>query len=195
MQIILGSTSPRRAEILHFFSLPFLQVASHFAESSVAFRGDPVPYVQELSQKKGESLLRAYSDHPIVTADTIVFCEGRVYNKPQDKKEAVDFLQTLSGKWHSVFTSLSLFYQGSFETKWEETKILFHPLSFEQIDHYLQHIRFLDKAGGYAIQQGGGLIVKKIEGCYYNVMGLPLGSLQELLLRIPIDLWQHIKNL
>jgi len=195
MQIILGSGSPRRGEILRFFSLPFIQVPSAFDEDSVPFAGDPASYVQELSRKKGESLLNTYPDQPILTADTTVFCEGTIYNKPKSREEAVFFLQNLSGKWHSVFTSLSLFYQGSGETRCEETRILFHPLSFDQIDSYLQHINFLDKAGSYAIQQGGGLIVKKIEGCYYNVMGLPLGALRELLLSIHIDLWQHMKIL
>lgn len=195
MQIILGSGSPRRGEILRFFSLPFVQVSSTFDEDSVSFTGDPTSYVQELSLKKGESLLSTYSDHPILTADTTVFCEGTIYNKPKNREEAVLFLQNLSDRWHSVFTSLSLLYQGRTETRYEETKILFHPLSLDQIDLYLQHINFLDKAGSYAIQQGGGLIVKKIEGCYYNVMGLPLTSLRELLLSIHIDLWRHMKIL
>ncbi len=195
MQIILGSGSPRRGEILRFFSLPFIQVPSAFDEDSVPFAGDPASYVQELSRKKGESLLSIYPDQPILTADTTVFCEGTIYNKPKSREEAVFFLQNLSGKWHSVFTSLSLFYQGRGETRCEETRILFHPLTFDQIESYLQHINFLDKAGSYAIQQGGGLIVKKIEGCYYNVMGLPLGALRELLLSIHIDLWQHMKIL
>ncbi len=195
MQIILGSGSARRREILGFFAVPFIQIASSFEETSVIFTGNPVSYVEELSKKKGESLSSFYPDNPILTADTVVFCEGSVYNKPRDQQEAAHFLQNLSGKWHSVFTSLSLFYQERFHTRCEETKILFHDLSLEQIDQYLQHINFSDKAGGYAIQQGGGLIVKKIEGCYYNVMGLPLGGLRELLLQIHIDLWQNIKPL
>jgi septum formation protein len=195
MQIVLGSGSPRRREILSFFSLPFIQVSSAFEENTVSFSEDPTSYVKELSRKKGETLLNLYPDSPILTADTTVYCEGKIYNKPKDREEAICFLQTLSNRWHSVFTSLSLFYQGRVETRCEETKILFHPLTLNQIDHYLEHINFLDKAGSYAIQQGGGLIVKKMEGCYYNVMGLPLGSLQEVLLTIHIDLWQHMKIL
>lgn len=195
MQIVLGSGSPRREEILRFFTLPFIKVSSAFDEESVPFTGDPALYVQELSRKKGESLLSAYPNSPILTADTTVFCEGEIYNKPKSREEAIRFLQKLSDRWHSVFTSLSLCYQGKVETRCEETKILFHPLTLQQIDQYLQHVNFLDKAGSYAIQQSGGLIVKKIEGCYYNVMGLPLGSLRELLLGIGIDLWQHMKIL
>jgi septum formation protein len=195
MDIILGSGSPRRQEILRFFSLPFTQASPPFDERQVAFDGNPVAYVETLSKEKAKSLSPLYGDKAILTADTVVFQNGVIYNKPQDLSEAISFLKTLSGSWHSVFTSLSLFHKGSIKTLHEETKILFHELSLDQIEKYLEHVNFLDKAGGYAIQQGGSLIVKKIEGCYYNVMGLPLTSLRELLLSVDIDLWKHMKIL
>jgi septum formation protein len=195
MEIILGSGSPRRGEILRFFSIPFLQIASSFDEDSVAFTGDPADYVRTLSRKKAETLAPDHVDRALLTADTTVFCEGVIYNKPKSHEEAVLFLKTLSGKWHSVFTSLSLFHKGQMETKCEETRILFHELTLDQIHHYLQHVNFLDKAGSYAIQQSGSLVVKKIDGCYYNVMGLPLNSLKELLFAIGVDLWKHMKIL
>lgn len=195
MELILGSGSPRRGEILRFFSLPFTQIASNFDEDSISFLGDPTDYVKTLSQKKAEELSKRYPDKTILTADTTVFCNGVIYNKPKDLKEAISFLEYLSGRWHSVFTSLSLFHQGSLKTTCEETKILFHELSMDQIENYLKHVNFLDKAGSYAIQQGGSLIVKKIEGCYYNVMGLPLNSLKELLMEADIDLWKQMKIL
>lgn len=195
MEIVLGSQSPRRAEILRFFSLPFVQIPSGFPEENILFTGDPGKYVETLSQKKAEHLAASYSDRAILTADTTVFCEGTIYNKPQDQEEAVSFLQKLSGRWHSVFTSLSLFYQGTISTRSEETKILFHPLNIDQIHAYLQHVNFLDKAGSYAIQQSGSLVVKKMEGCYYNAMGLSINCLQELLMSIGIDLWKHMNIL
>ena len=195
MEIILGSGSPRRSEILRFFSVPFIQISSSFDEDSVSFTGDPISYVQTLSRKKAETLAVDHPDHAILTADTTVFCEGVIYNKPKDLKEAVLFLKKLSGKWHSVFTSLSLFHKGKMETRCEETKILFHELTEDQIHHYLAHVNFLDKAGSYAIQQSGSLVVKKIDGCYYNVMGLPLTSLKELLLSVGVDLWKCMKIL
>ncbi len=195
MEIILGSGSPRRGEILRFFSVPFQQIASSFDEDSVPFTGDPADYVKTLSRKKAETLAIDHPDKVILTADTTVFCEGVIYNKPKNQEEAVCFLKTLSGKWHSVFTSLSLFHKGKVETKCEETKILFHELTLDQIELYLKHVNFLDKAGSYAIQQSGSLVVKKIDGCYYNVMGLPLNSLKELLLSVGVDLWKHMKIL
>lgn len=195
MEIILGSGSPRRSEILRFFSVPFIQISSSFDEDSIVFTGDPVSYVQTLSRKKAEALSRGHLGRAILTADTTVFCEGMIYNKPKDLEEAVLFLKKLSGRWHSVFTSLSLFHQGKMETRCEETKILFHELTEDQIHHYLAHVNFLDKAGSYAIQQSGSLVVKKIDGCYYNVMGLPLTSLKELLLSVGVDLWKCMKIL
>ncbi len=195
MEIILGSGSPRRGEILRFFSVPFVQIASSFDEDSIFFKDDPIEYVKTLSRKKAECLETTYPDRTILTADTTVFCEGIIYNKPKDLEEAVGFLEKLSGRWHSVFTSLSLFHEGKIETRCEETKILFHPLTLNQIQHYLQHVNFLDKAGSYAIQQGGSLVVKKIDGCYYNVMGLPLTSLKEILLVAGIDLWRYMRIL
>lgn len=195
MEIILGSQSPRRGEILRFFSVPFLQIAPLFDEESVLFQGDPALYVQKIASEKANLLSLKHPERIIVTADTTVFCKGKIYNKPNSREEAISFLKDLSGSWHSVFTGVALYSQGKIETKAEETKILFHDLTEYQINCYLNHINFLDKAGSYAIQQTGALVVKKIEGCYYNVMGLPLTSLKELLAKAGIDLWNHLKIL
>jgi septum formation protein len=195
MPLILGSQSPRREEILRFFSIPFKQVSSPFDERTIHFEGDPKKYVETLAIKKGESLSPLYPDDPIIAADTIVFHNKTLYNKPLDRQEATKFLKTLQGSWHSVFTSVALFYQGKKEVLTEETRLLFRPLSSLQIDAYLSHINFLDKAGGYALQQGGGILVEKIEGSHYNVMGLPLAPLETLLSLAGIDLWSHLKIL
>lgn len=195
MELILGSQSPRRGEILHFFSLPFKQVPSHFDEETIVFEADPIKYVQTLAEKKGLSLTKDYPESIILTADTVVFLEGKVYNKPKDRKEAVSFLNSLSGKWHTVYTALALHSQGKHFSRVEKTDILFHELKPTHIEHYLDKINFLDKAGSYAIQQGGSLIVKEIRGCYYNVMGLPLNALRELLALVDIDLWKHMRIL
>jgi septum formation protein len=124
-----------------------------------------------------------------------VFYQGNVYNKPKDREEAVRFLTELSGQWHSVFTAVALSFQQEQQALVEETKLLFHTLTSQQIAHYLDHVNFLDKAGGFAVQQGGALIVKRIEGCYYNVLGLPLTPLCNLLARIGIDLWERLSIL
>ena len=194
MTIILGSESPRRKEILQYFSIPFTQHASNFNEESILYEGKPAKYVETLALKKAEALHALHKENPILTADTAVFCNGKLYNKPKDRNEAVSFLSELSSQTHSVFTGVAIAYQGYTQVLSEETKITFHDLSFDEINKYLDQIKFLDKAGSYAIQQGGGLLVKKLEGCYYNVMGLPLTPLRELLKKVDIDLWDHIKN-
>ena len=195
MSLILGSHSPRRKEILQFFSIPFTQIASEFDESTVPFSGDPRDYVKTLSQKKAETLHIDYADRTILTADTVVFCDGKIYNKPESKEEATQFLQELSNRWHSVFTAITLYHKQKIDTEVEETQILFHPLTTDQIHKYLKHVNYLDKAGSYAIQQGGSILIDRMQGCYYNVMGLPIGSLKRLLLLADIDLWDYLKIL
>jgi septum formation protein len=193
--LILGSSSPRRSEILQFFSLPFTKKGSDFPEESILFSGDPTEYVTTLAKEKGRSLQKIDTDRAILTADTVVYFKGKVYNKPKDRKEAISFLEELSNNWHSVYTALCLSFEDKQYVQVEKTEILFHPLTSTQISHYLDHINFLDKAGGYAIQQGGSILVKEIKGCYYNVMGLPIHALKQLLLHIGIDLWEHLKIL
>jgi septum formation protein len=192
--LVLGSSSPRRREILDYFSLPFLQIPSEFNEESLLYEGDPVIYAQTLSLKKSEALSALFPEELILTADTIVCCEKKLYNKPRDSEEAAQFLRELSGRWHQVFTAVTLRKEDSIFTECEETRLLFHPLSSEEISRYHRHFHFLDKAGGYAIQRGGGLIVSRVEGCYYNVMGLPINTLKRLLGKMGMDLWDFLKS-
>ena len=192
---ILGSGSPRRKEILNYFSLNFSQESSLFDESSIAFIGDPLVYATDLALGKLASLKEKFPEAIILTADTIVYFDGKIYNKPKDEDEAFRFLRELSGKWHSVYTALTLYDGRTSKKKFEEveeTKVLFNPLTPEEIRHYHSKIHWADKAGGYAIQVGAGLIVNRIDGCYYNVMGLPINSLWRILKHVDIDLWNHI---
>jgi septum formation protein len=193
VQLILGSQSSRRREVLEFFSLPFIQVPSHFLEEKYPFKGDPISYALELSDQKASLLQQQFPQELVLTADTIVFCEGKVFNKPKDKEEAFQFLSELSGKWHSVYTGMTLAKSKEKFHGCEETKILLHHLTPKQIRLYHQHLFFSDKAGGYAIQKAGSMIVSRIDGCYYNVMGMPLNTLKKLLLKVGIDLWDHLK--
>lgn len=192
MRIILGSQSPRRKEILSFFDIPFEQIASQYDEDDHIFTGDPVDYVKTLSHGKALDLHGQYSEAAVLTADTIVYKNGKIYGKPRDRVEAMANLAELQGSWHSVYTGLSLFYEGNQYDVVEETRVLFNPLTHQEINLYLDQLQWADKAGGYAIQMGGGLIVKKIDGCYYNVMGMPLNALRSIFNNIGIDLWEHM---
>jgi septum formation protein len=178
---------------MSFFSLPFEQIASDFDEESVSYSGDPAKHAMLLSQKKAETLAHKFPNDVILTADTVVFCNGKLYNKPQDEHEAKQFLLDLGGQWHSVFTGVTARKGPSVHTASDETKLFFHKLTPQQIQKFHEHCHFLDKAGGYAIEKSGNLIVSRIEGCYYNVLGLPINTVQKLLLKLGIDLWDYLK--
>lgn len=191
--MILGSSSPRRKEVMNFFSLPFRQISSDFDEDSVAFTGDPHSYAKTLAEKKGEQLCKDYSDEIILTADTVVYFNNNVFNKPKDSLEAFKFLKDFSGKWNQVFTGVAIRKGNSLYSSVEKSKILFNELTDDEIKKYLQFGGHLDKAGGYTIQHAGSLLVKKMEGCYYNVMGMPINTIRALLLNVGIDLWDYLK--
>lgn len=192
-RIILGSQSPRRKEILDFFNLPFVQASPKFDEESIHYRRDPIKYVIALAEGKAHSLQEYYPNDIILTADTIVYRSGKVYNKPKDEQEAFTMLSELVGKWHSVFTGVTVRHGNALHSGWEETRVLFNALTEDEIRHYHRKIHWADKAGGYAIQMAGGLIVKKIDGCYYNVMGLPINTVHSLLKQSGIELWDHVQ--
>ncbi len=192
--IILGSRSERRKEILSYFSIPFTQVSSSFDENSIDFQGDPQEYVLTLSKGKALALKEKHPQNTIITADTIVYREGKVYGKPADAADAFDYLFELTGRWHSVFTGVTILNQEKIYQNFEETKVLFNVLNNEEIQFYLTKIKWEDKAGGYAIQKAGGLLIKRIDGCYYNVMGLPINTVRKLLTEVGIDLWHYLQE-
>lgn len=193
LRLILGTQSPRRIDLMRTFSLPFEQMSPAFVEESIPFRGDPVSYVNSLSKGKSDSLKSLYPQAAILTADTVVYCNQKIYNKPADYPQAFEFINELQGKWQSVFTSVCLYYNQKAYQDVEETRVLFNPMNPDQIHAYLKHTSWADKSGGYTIQNLGVLLVKKIDGCYYNVLGLPLNTVQKLFLNIGIDLWKHAK--
>ncbi len=194
MLLILGSQSPRRKEILSYFSLPFVQIASNFDEESLPFEGDPVRYTTELASRKAADLAIRFPAETIVAADTVVFFEGKVFNKPKNEEEGASMLRAFAGKWQEVYTGVAVRSGKQLHTGWEMTRILFNPLTEKQIHLYMQSCSYLDKAGGYAIMRQGGLLIAKIDGSYDNVMGLPINTLGRLLGLVGIDLWAHLKS-
>lgn len=189
VQIILGSQSPRRQEILSYFAIPFQQVAPIFDEDAIPFYDDPEGFVCQLSKGKADSLRQQFPHAVIITADTIVYRLGKIFGKPRNLEEAFQFLSELAGQWHTVYTGVSVCYKEKEFHRAEGTKVLFNALNSDQIRHYHGKIYWADKAGGYAIQKEGGLIIRRIEGCYYNVMGFPINTVNDLLNMIGIDLW------
>jgi len=194
MEIILGSQSPRRKEILEFFSLPFNQIHSDFDEEQVLFLGDPATFVKQVALEKAKALAERHPEAVILTADTVVYLNGRLFLKPATMHEAYLMLRELSGKEHQVFTGVCISHQNKEFIDVEKSRVEFCELTDSEIHAYAESFFPLDKAGGYAIQKGGCLIVKRIEGCYYNIMGLPLQKVRRLLLNIGIDLWDYFKS-
>lgn len=194
MELLLGSASPRRREILAFFHLPFRQVESHFDEHCISREVGPENYVCEVARGKAHALARRFPDAYILTADTEVSYAGKIYGKPTSHQEAMQMLEELSGHWHSVHTGMTLMRGTEEHVAVEETRVLFHPTTVKQRERYLAAIHTFDKAGGYAVQGTGSILINRIEGCYYNVMGLPIHTLQKLLKKMDIDLWDFLAS-
>ncbi|MBI3901055.1 MAG: septum formation protein Maf [Chlamydiia bacterium] len=192
MRLILGSQSPQRKAILSYYALQFEQATSYFEEERVPFEGDPIKYVTTLSKGKAKALAPQFPDAIILTADTVVFKEGKIFNKPATEEENFSMLQELNGSWHSVFTAVTAL-RGEIEaTDFAETRVQFHSIEERELRLYHRAFNGLDKSGGYSIQKGGSLIVKRMEGCFYNVVGLPPFTLQKVLKEVGLNLWEHL---
>lgn len=200
MQIILGSSSERRKYILDFFCLPYIQITPNFDELSISQDLPPSKYTERIAEQKALSIASFLQNHPqhknkvILTADTIVYFKGKYLLKPENQEEAFSMLKELSGNVHEVHTGVCVKTKNDIFIKSEMTEIFFNEISEREIHLYHKNFYFSDKSGGYAIQKGGSILVKKIDGCFYNVMGLPINTLRELLKKAEIDLWNFLKS-
>lgn len=192
MKLILGSQSPQRKTILGFFRIPFEQISSDFPEETVPFAGDPHAYAIAISE--GKSLALQYPDPEaiIVTSDCVVFHNGVVYGKPKDPEEGLIMLRTLSGTTHQVVTAVTVRQGDRMISASEESEVELNTLTDEQIREYQQAIHSWDKAGGFSVLNTGSIAVKKINGCFYNVVGLPVNTLRELLMQFGVDVWKYL---
>ncbi|MGQ9700423.1 MAG: Maf family protein [Candidatus Bipolaricaulaceae bacterium] len=168
--VVLASSSPRRRDLLRLVVPDFLVVPPEVAEDEAKSPEDLVG----LAQRKAAAVAARYPGALVIAADTRVFRNGKNFGKPRNLAEAKAFLSALSGGWHSVFTGLVVTKGKASRQKLVETRVLFRPLSPEEIEWYLAGEEVLDKAGGYAIQGRAAVFVERIEGDFYNVMGLPL---------------------
>jgi septum formation protein len=187
--IILASASPRRKELLENIGLKFQVDPSDFPEN---LRRDlpPEGLVKFISIGKAGAVAAKYADAIIIAADTIGVLQHHIIGKPHTADEAVKMLLSLSGKTHRVITGLTVLDTGSGKmlTRTVETQVQIKELSQQEIQNYVQSGEPLDKAGAYAIQGLGALIVEKIVGDYYNVVGLPLKTLADCLKELGVDL-------
>ena len=179
MQLILASASPRRKELLGLFHVPFVIRVADIDETMDNTKS-PFHEVARVSTLKAQAVERG-TDDVVIAADTIVVCEGKVLGKPADEAEAVSMLQLLSGRDHQVMTGCTVARGDRAVTFTEVTDLHFRPLSRKEIENYVVSGEPMDKAGSYGIQGGAALFAQRLEGDYYNVMGLPVCKLYELL--------------
>lgn len=181
-KIILASASPRRKEILKITGLKFSVCVSDY-EEDLSLKLNPRELARFLSRKKAETIAHKYKDTIIIAADTFIVFKNKLLGKPHVDREAEKMLKMLNGKAHSVITGFTIIDTDSGKklSRSVETKVYFKKLSPEEIRAYVRSKEPLDKAGAYAIQGLGAVFIEKIEGDYFNVVGLPLCALVECL--------------
>ena len=177
--LILASQSPRRKELLGLFHIPFTVRVADIDETMTP-GVDPAEEVGRVSRLKAMAV-HAPEDALVIAADTIVVCQGKILGKPHSKQEAENMLTLLSGSDHQVMTGCTIVRGNRSETFTEVTDLHFRPLSCTEIDRYIRSGEPMDKAGAYGAQGKGALFVERIEGDFFNVMGLPLCTLGEML--------------
>lgn len=176
--IILASKSPRRKELLSLITENFV-IKSAEVDESLPKGIQPDKAVEYLSKIKAEPFRN--DEDIIIGADTVVSIDGVILGKPKDRSDAFKMLKMLSGKYHSVFTGVTIIKPDSTKTFSVETRVKFFDLTDREINDYLDTGEPFDKAGAYGIQGKGSLLVEKIDGDYFNVVGLPVSTLNKYL--------------
>lgn len=174
-KIVLASASPRRKEIFKNIGIKPLHIPSNIEEEM--FDIPPYKLVMMHSASKAKEVAQ-HLDHKciVIGADTVVYLDGNILGKPNSKYQAFDYLEKLSGKQHYVYTGVTICYKKIVKTFYEKTIVEFDELSQFDIENYVATRESFDKAGAYAIQGYGSQFIKKINGCYYNVMGFPINK-------------------
>ena len=191
MNLILASGSPRRKELLSLFGVPFTVRAADIDEPMDPNKA-PFNEVARVSRLKALAVPRE-KDDVVVAADTIVVCGGAVLGKPHSREEAIRMLTALSGRDHQVMTGCTVVRGAKAETFTEATDLHFRALGEAEIARYVDSGEPMDKAGAYGIQGGAALFCEKIVGDYYNVMGLPVCRLGQVLRKVAPEITEDIQ--
>lgn len=174
-EIVLASNSPRRAEIMQMLGVDVIIDPSHCNEDSDI--KDPKMLSMELSKRKAREVANRHPGKIVVGADTIVSIDGDILGKPKDKDEALMMLKRLSGKTHAVYTGVSVVMGDRVKSFSEKSLVTMYDSSEDMLISYIDTKEPMDKAGAYGVQGKGMVLVKSIEGDFFNVMGLPAGRL------------------
>ena len=182
-KIILASKSPRRAEILRSVGWEFETQAANIDETRHASE-DAVSYVKRLAREKAATIAERAPGGFVLGADTVVVIGGEILGQPRDDQDARRMLTLLSGKWHEVLTGVAILRGDETLIEHESTRVRFCELSREEVDWYVSTGESRDKAGAYAIQGRGAIFIEEIEGDYFNIVGLPVRLVYEMLQRM-----------
>ncbi|MBS6500844.1 MAG: Maf-like protein [Clostridium sp.] len=187
MNYVLASGSERRQELLHRIVDEFDIIVSDFDERKILFNGNVDEYVIDLAKGKALSVKESLKEEAIIIAgDTVVVLDDKILGKPNNEEDAYSMLKQLSGKTHRVYSGLVVInmYNNKVEKQSLYTEVKFSNLTEEEIKSYIKTGEPLDKAGAYGIQGYGGVFIEGINGCYYNVVGLPLNLLNKMLRKV-----------
>lgn len=180
-KIVLASQSPRRKQLLEIAEVNFEIIIADVDETNPpGMPGHLVP--EHLAVKKATAIKHLAQDAIIIAADTIVLLDEKILGKPTDEHNAFEMIKSLSGRPHTVVSGVCIMSSERLESFSVTTQVYFRQLTDAQIKHYIEHYKPYDKAGAYAIQEWIGVMgIEKIDGDYYNVMGLPIGNVMDVL--------------
>lgn len=190
-KIVLASNSPRREYLLRLIGLDFVVYPSNIEEDKGEDKKSPKEIVLKNALEKAREVSKFFPSAIIISADTIVVLDGKILGKPKDKESAICMLKKLKGKTHQVFTGLVVWEtpENRYFTRVVKSLVKMRDYSMEEIVNYVETGEPMDKAGAYGIQGKGAVLIEKIEGDYYNIVGLPLAPLYLLLKKVGVKIF------
>lgn len=194
--IVLASASPRRRELLTQVGIPFRVVPGDIDENNADLSGTPEQKAERLAYMKAKDVASGLDDGLVIGADTIVVCGDEIFGKPADENDARRMLMKLGGREHQVITGIAVVdaSSGKARTGHEVTRVRFAELTDREIEYYISSGEPFDKAGAYAIQGRAAIFVESLDGCYSNVVGLPLSRLYRLLKDFGVSVCDQVIN-
>ena len=181
-KLVLASGSPRRSEILNSVGWEFTKTVPDIDESELDGE-TPENYVRRLALAKAETVASSHPDDFVLAADTTVVIDGKIIGKPADEADAKRMITMLSGNWHEVLTGIAVSKNGAIEVGLQRTRVKFAEMTEAEIDFLVEKGDPLDKAGAYAVQAQAALFIEGIEGDYWNVVGLPVRLVYEMVVK------------
>ena len=185
-KLVLASGSPRRAEIMNSVGWEFTKDVPDIDESER--EGEPADaYVQRLAREKADAVAGSHPNKIVLAADTTVVIDDQIIGKPIDSADARRMLSMLSGNWHEVLTGIAVTHNGGTEVGLQRTRVKFAPMTDAEVNFLVAKGDPLDKAGAYAVQAQAALFIEGIEGDYWNVVGLPISLVYEMVRKVTSD--------